>query len=113
MERRKMIMADPVLREAVQYTATATFPVSPAGLACEAELWLSKDGVTKDATSGLRSFTSTGAPQAVSLPVTMPAGGYEYQVFLDVFANGMFIAAYKATENVIVPSVGPIVIVWE
>lgn len=74
MERKKMVMADPILREAAGYTATATFPVSPAGLACDAELWLSKDGVSKDATSGLRAFASTGAPQAVSLPVTMPVG---------------------------------------
>lgn len=106
-------MTDPILREAAGYTATAVFPVSPAGLACQAELWLSKDGIAKDATSGLKSFTSTGASQAVSLPVTMPVGGYEYRVFLDVFANGMLIAAYKATENVIVPAVGPIEIIWE
>ena len=113
MKRQKMRMADPILREAAGYTATASFPVAPAGLACDAEIWLSRDGVSKDATSGPRGFTSTGEPQAVSLPVTMPVGGYEYRVYLDVFANGMLIAAYEATENVIVPSVGPIDIIWE
>ncbi|GAH85002.1 unnamed protein product, partial [marine sediment metagenome] len=52
--------------------------------------------------------------QSVRLPVTMPtAGGVAYHVYLDVYANGYQILAYRATEDVAIPSgeVGPIT--WE
>ena len=51
--------------------AIATFPTKPAGLECTAELWLGSD-LTKVATSGEIPFTSTGASQSISLPITLP-----------------------------------------
>jgi len=113
--RQKVQMQDPIFGSGEARTAKAPIAVSPAGVACRAELWLSSDGgVTKAATSGLVAFTSTGAQQNVSLPVTLPAGeGLEYAVYLDIFANSSQLAAYVATESVIIPSasVGPIT--WE
>lgn len=113
-ERISVDMLDPVMAPGVSRTAVAPITVSPSGLACEAELFLGPNDATKVATSGKKSFTSTGAPQSVRLPVTMPtAGGVAYHVYLDVFANGYRILAYQATEDVVIPSgeVGPIV--WE
>jgi len=68
MERLKMEMLDPIFSPGESKVAIATLPVKPAGLACTAELWLSSDGVTKDATSGAITFTSTGVDQVISLP---------------------------------------------
>ncbi len=114
MERIKLDMADPVFAPGDIRTAVAPITISPAGLGCEAELYLGPDEATKVATSGLVAFTSTGAVQSVRLPVTMPAaGGVAYHVYLDVYANGYLIVAYIATEDVIIPTgeVGPIT--WE
>ena len=112
MKRKVMVMADPVFAPGQEKTATVTFEVRPAGLSCTVELWLSRDGVSKDATSGIKAFTSTGAGQSVSLPVVMPVGGYAYQVLLDVFTDSMLISAYEATEQVLVPWVGEPVVEW-
>lgn len=113
MERQKMQMPDPILGTLITYTATGKFPVTPAGISCTAELWLSKDGISKDATSGPRAFTSTGAVQSISFPVTMPAGGYNYRVFLDILADGIVLALYEAIDQVTVPGVGTPIITWE
>ena len=113
MERLKMKMEDPIFAPGESRTAIATFPVSPAGLACSAELWLSKDGVTKDATSGAVAFTSTGVAQSISCPIpAMPAGGYAYQVLLDIAVEGIPLLALRADEDVIIPSVGIPEITW-
>lgn len=113
-ERISLDMLDPVMGPGTPHTAVAPITVSPSGLSCGAELFLGPDEATKVATSGMRAFTSTGAPQSVSFPVTMPSpGGFAYHVYLDVYANGYLIVAYIATEDVTVPAgeVGPIV--WE
>jgi len=102
----------PILSANTEYSATAKFPVKPAGLECETELWLSKDGATKDASSGIGAFTSTGVEQSISFPVTTPEGGYSYRVFLDVKTAGITIGAHEATEQVIIPWVGLPVIEW-
>ena len=71
---------------------TASFQVTrtPAGIACQLEVWLSPDGVTKSATSGLVSFTSTGSAQTMALPVVMPAAGI-YDVYKDVYVSGVLV----------------------
>ncbi len=114
MKRQLAVMLDPLLLPGSSHTATISFPVAPAGLACTVELFLSKDGgVTKAATSGPIAFTSTGAAQSVALPIVMPsAGGYTYAAFVDVVSSGVLIAAYQATENVVIPSVGQPTITW-
>ncbi|MBA7606445.1 hypothetical protein ES703_13593 [subsurface metagenome] len=112
--RISLDMIDPVIAPGATRAAVAPITVSPSGLACSAELYLGPDEATKVATSGLISFSSTGAPQSVSFPVTMPIpGGFAYHVYLDVYANGYLIVAYIATEDVVVPSgeVGPVT--WE
>lgn len=107
-------MLDPVMTPGVSRTAVAPITVSPSGLSCQAELFLGPNDTTKVATSGLKAFTSTGAAQSVRLPVTMPtAGGVAYHVYLDVFVNGYRLLAYKATEDVIIPSGKVDEIVWE
>lgn len=113
-ERISVEMLDPVMAPGDARTGIAPITVSPAGLGCEAELFLGPDEATKVATSGLVAFTSAGAAQSVSFPVTMPSpGGASYHVYLDVYANGYLIVSYVATEDVIIPaaSVGPIT--WE
>ncbi|GAH60949.1 unnamed protein product [marine sediment metagenome] len=110
-ERISVDMLDPVMGPGAVATAVAPITVSPSGLSCQAELFLGPDEATKVATSGLIAFTSTGAAQSVSFPVTMPSpGGFAYHVFLDVYANGYLIADYMAIEDVIIPAgaVGPI-----
>jgi len=111
-DRLSVEMLDPVMAPGVSRIAVAPITVSPSGLGCQAELFLGPNDTTKVATSGLKAFTSTGAAQSISLPVTMPtAGGVAYKVFLDVFVNGYRLLAFQATEDVIVPAgeVGPIV----
>lgn len=113
-ERISLDMLDPVMGPGTPQTAVAPITVTPAGLACSAELFLGPDEATKVATSGMIAFTSTGTPQSVSFPVIMPSpGGLAYHVYLDVFANGFLIVSYIATEDVIIPAgeVGPIL--WE
>ncbi|GAI98999.1 unnamed protein product [marine sediment metagenome] len=111
LERISVEMEDPVMTPGSARTAVAPITVSPSGLSCEAELFLGPNETTKVATSGRRAFTSTGAAQSMSLPVTMPTvGGLAYHVYLDVFVNSYRLLAYQATEDVIIPegSVGPI-----
>ncbi|KKN87082.1 hypothetical protein LCGC14_0263520 [marine sediment metagenome] len=113
-ERISVEMLDPTMVPGVARTAVAPITVSPAGLSCQAELFLGPNDATKVATSGRKAFISTGAAQSVRLPVTMPtAGGVAYHVYLDVFVNGMRFLVYQATEDVIIPAgtVGPIT--WE
>lgn len=113
-QRISVEMLDPVMAPGIARTAVAPITVSPSGLSCQAELFLGPNDTTKVATSGLKAFTSTGAVQSVRLPVTMPtAGGVAYHVYLDIYVNGYRILAYKASEDVIIPSgeVGPIT--WE
>lgn len=112
MERVKIKMADPIFVAGSEKTATVKLTIQPAGLACTAELWLSKDGVVKDATSGVIAFTSTGVEQSVQFPVKMPAGGYSYLVLLDIYTDGLLLSAYQATEEVLVPWVSVPEIVW-
>ena len=113
MKLLKMKMVDPIFAAGEARTAIATLPVKPEGLACTAELWLTKDGITKDATSGPIPFTSTGLGQSVSCPVTMPVGeGVSYAVRLDIVTNGILLMAFVADEAVIVPWVGTPTITW-
>lgn len=112
--RINLEMADPIFGPSSAQAALAPITVSPSGLSCGAELYLTADGgATKAATSGLVPFTSTGASQSIRLPVTMPADGVEYEVYLDVYADGMLITAYVATESVIIPSATVAPITWE
>lgn len=87
------------------HTAIAPVVVKPSGLSCEAEVFLGPDEATKVVTSGLVVFTSTGASQDISLPVTMPSAEGTYHVFIDVYAEGILIAAYTAIEDVVIVSV--------
>lgn len=105
-------------------TAVAPITVKPAGLNCEAELFLGPDDMTKVATSGRIPFVSTGVSQDVRLPVVMPAAEGTYHVYADVYAEGLLIAAYQATEDVIIappipterifsPIGGAVIVNWE
>lgn len=91
----------PQFSPAEEKVAVVTFPVSPAGLDCTAELWLGSN-LTKVATSGAKPFVSTGETQSLSLPITMPTLEGIYPVRLDVFVAGELFAAYRALEDVIV-----------
>lgn len=107
-------MLDPIMASGSAEAAIAPITVKPSGLSCQAELFLGPNETTKVATSGLLAFTSTGAAQSVRCPVTMPTvAGVAYHVYLDVYANGVLLVSYVATEDVLIPSatVGPIT--WE
>ncbi|GAH94749.1 unnamed protein product [marine sediment metagenome] len=113
MKILKMKMADPIFPPGETRTAKATFPVKPEGLACTAELWLTLNGTTKDATSGEIPFVSTGLDQIVNCPVTMPIGeGYAYAVRLSIKVNGIPIMEFLADESVVIPWVGTPTIEW-
>lgn len=89
----------PQFTPGVLKTARSPITVKPAGLSCQAELYL-VSGATKVATSGLKPFSSTGAEQNITFPITMPGAQGTYRVYLDIFAAGILIAAYIATEDV-------------
>lgn len=88
---------------------TAIAPMSnPAGkgFSYSAELYL---GLPKVASSGVISFyLAAGETRNISFPVTMPSVEGTYPVYLDVFSNGQLIGAYKATEDVVVSTVAPV-----
>lgn len=91
--------------------AIAPITVSPAGLSCEAELFLGPDEATKVATSGRIPFVSSGIEQSVQLPVTMPVDVGAYHVYIDILAEGLLIGAYQAIEDVdiaLAPALGMI-----
>jgi len=87
--------------------------VAPAGLACEVELWLSPDGETKSASSGLVPFTSTGSQQQLSLPVDMPSAEAKYQVLIDIYCEGNLVGAYQALEDVSIVTPKPLLSVYD
>jgi len=80
--------------------------VKPAGLACVGELYL-VSGAAKVATSGEIPFISTGAQQAVSYPITMPATDGTYPVWIDVYTGGVLIGAFVALEDVTIVAAVP------
>jgi len=92
----------PQFAPSVQKTAVAPITVAPAGLNCEAELFLGPNDATPVASSGLRPFVSSGGAQQVSFPVTMPASPGTYHVYIDLYAAGYYMAGYQATEDVVV-----------
>lgn len=94
-------------------TAVAPVTVVPSGLSCVARLTLSINvsGTPVAATVDVQ-FTSTGAAQNVSLPITFPAAvGVVYKVLLDILYSGSVMVGYIGTDDIVIPSatVGPIV----
>jgi len=107
-------MEDPIMAKGSSRAASVPITVKPSGISCEAELYLTKDGgATKAATSGPVSFVSTGAAQPVSCPITMPSVWGDFEVYIDVFAGGMLISAFIATEHVTIPDVSIGEPVWD
>ena len=92
----------PQFAPSAQKTAVAPITVAPAGLNCEVELFLGPNDATPVASSGIRTFLSTGSPQQVSFPITMPASPGTYHVYVDVYAGGQLILAYIGSEDVII-----------
>ncbi len=88
-------------------TAIAPITARPSGMACEAELFLGPDELTKVASSGRVSFVSTGAAQSVSLPITMPSQEGSFHGYIDVFAEGLRFLAYKTKEGVVIDAPVP------
>lgn len=101
MERIKLEMEDPVFPEGILKIAKVPVKLKPAGMASSAELWLSRDQVSREASSGKIPFISTGAKQTVELPINMPAIG-EYPVLIDVEVQGVPVILGKGTENIVV-----------
>jgi hypothetical protein len=82
-------------------TANLQVAVNPAALAYQIELWLGPNDTTKSATSGKVSFTSTGATQSLSVPITMPSAGV-YNVYKDIYFGGILFHRYVDDNQVIV-----------
>jgi len=83
-------------------TAVAPITAKPAGMNCEAELFLGPDEMTKVASSGRIPFVSTAAAKNVSLPITMPATPGTVKGYIDVYVEGMRFLAYILKEDVTV-----------
>lgn len=115
-ERKPMDMEDPVLIAGSTHTANATFTVTPSGTAFTAELYLTttNNGTVKAVTSNPQPFTSIGVAQTTPLTITMPspAVGTSYYVELNIVTAGALLAAYQATDNVIIPVVSTPVVTW-
>ena len=107
MKRLKVEMLDPILAPGSSKTAKVPITAKPAGMASEVEVFLGPNETTKIVTSGRKPFTSTGASQSVSCPITMPtpaAGeGAAYHVYIDVYTGGFKFIAGIATEDVVIP----------
>jgi hypothetical protein len=105
MERKTVHMVDPVFGPGTQKTAVVPCSVSPAGTSVEVELFLGPSENIKTATSGRKSFTSTGSMQNVSCPITMPVqGGLYYHVYIDLWASSYRVGSFVADEDVIIPT---------
>jgi hypothetical protein len=89
-------------------TATVSITVTPSGQAMSVEVWMGLNTTTKAATSGKRTFTSTGAAQSVACPITMPATAATYKVYIDVFQGTVLISSFVSNEDVIVTAVTPV-----
>jgi len=115
MKWKPFEIRDPLFLPGSAHTAIARLPVSPAGLNCTIELFLSLDGgQTKVTTSGPQTFTSGEEKVDVSLavPIPTPAVGASYGVYIVVASGGAVIAGFQAKESVIVPVVGTPDITW-
>lgn len=98
------------------HIATVAIMVNPSGLSCQVEVWLglSQTG-TKVATSGVKSFNSTGNAQNVSCPVTMPdasKAGIAYNVYIDIYVAGSLAATYVGSDQIAVVNIGTPVVTW-
>ena len=82
-------------------TTNLTILVSPAGLNCTAEIFLTQDGTTKAVTSGPQPFVSTGTNQILQIPIVMPQVANTYLVRLIIMSGGTQIASYQAPESVV------------
>ena len=83
------------------HTATATM-LNPTAMSLDydAELYLD---VMKAASSGVISFSlAPGETRDIRFTVVMPSVVGAYPVYLDVFSSGQLIAAYQATEDVLI-----------
>lgn len=83
--------------------------VQPSGLSCQLEVFLGPNESTKVATSGLKSFISTGVQQSVAAPVMMPSVDGTYHVYIDLYVAGYYLDGYQAMEDVVVAEPYPIV----
>lgn len=92
----------PQFLPSVPKTATMSVPITPAGLSCTGEIYLTPDGVAKVATSGPRAFVSTGLVQDIQLPITMPSAAGVYLARIEILASGVQVGAYQAVDSVII-----------
>lgn len=110
--RTKVQMDDPTFVPGSTKTAAVTLTVIPAALGVGVEVWLGLTSAIKTVTSGLQAFLSTGSAQTRNVTVTMPTAPGTYQVFVDVIYTTVIIAAYIATDTVIIPSAAVSSITW-
>ncbi|MDD5510515.1 MAG: hypothetical protein PHI12_06890 [Dehalococcoidales bacterium] len=94
-------------------TAVVQIPVSPAGLSCQAVLFLGPDASTVAATSGEVAFVSTGNQQQISLLVVMPANIGTYHVYLGIYSEGALLTGFAGSEDVVIMSQGELLTVTD
>ena len=104
-------MATNVFMPSSAHVATVPITVSPSGLACSAELWLSATpgGSGTKLASVTKTFTSTGAAQNITFNVTMPSTSGVIYIFIDLYVGGQLLLGYNVVDTITVPSgsVGP------
>lgn len=76
--------------------------VTPPSAACQIELYLGPNENTKTMTSGLIDFVSLGTPQPLTIPIVMPAVAGTYHVYVDLYIGGVRLAAFLATEDIVI-----------
>lgn len=90
----------PQFEPSIQVMAVAPIRVTPAGLSCQAKLFLGPNDATPVASSGLIPFISTGSLQEVDFPIRMPAVPGTYHVYVDVNIEESLLLAYQGMEEV-------------
>lgn len=112
VERQLVQMEDPILGPGSSHVSAFPVTVTPSGQSSSVELYLTADnGATKAATTGPQTFTSTGAPQSMTMPaLVMPTNSADYKVFVDVKMGTLLVKGYVGNDDVIIPGavVGPI-----
>jgi len=103
-------MAQYIFPPKANKTARVPVTIDVTGVPCEIEVWLGASETSQAVTSGKIPFTSTGAVQNITAPVTMPEAGGIYKAFVDLYLNDSLVGRYVDVNEIAIASgtVGPI-----
>jgi len=107
-------MATIVVIPGSSVTGTVPIKVIPAGLSSSVGIILTTDsaGNTIAYQSAQKAFTSTAAVQNVAVPVTVPAAGGLFYVWVNVMLSGISIGAFAQGNTLMAQDVEVGEVIW-